>query len=112
MQTTGRVAATHRLRSEDLFDDDALPGSFHIKEEATHFHCICPCGCGGHMNLPIYREGTPKPAPNAWKWDGDRESPTLDPSIRDLSGCRYHGHLRAGWWSFESDSGVKKEVGD
>jgi len=39
------------------------------------------------------------PAP-VWEWDGNKEAPTLSPSIRVLGGKdqpdRWHGYLRAG----------------
>lgn len=76
-------------------------------EKAGYILCECPCGCGGSMNLPVYREGEPKPAKNAWLLSGTPEAPSLAPSIRDLSGCRFHGHLTDGVWTFCGDSGVK-----
>lgn len=63
---------------------------------------ICPCGCGTFMDLPV-RVGAKQAG--AWLWDGDAERPTVDPSIRDLAGCRFHGWLRGGTWTFEPDSG-------
>ena len=53
---------------------------------------------GYTRGLPIYREGEPKPAANAWKWDGNLDAPTLEPSINALSGGEsvWHGYLRAG----------------
>lgn len=82
-------------------------GAFFINESGTRILCECPCGCGTHMNLPIYRVEGAKPEPTAWIWDGNRKTPTLSPSIRDLAGCFFHGHLREGVWTFEGDSGVQ-----
>jgi len=51
----------------------------------------CPCGCGYVVSVPI------KPFDvRGWSWDGDKEKPTLTPSIQKLSGCRWHGHLTKG----------------
>ncbi len=73
----------------------------------THLLCECPCGCKGCMNLPIHASGTEKPATTSWERSGDDVFVSLDPSIRDLSGCRFHGFLKVGLWTFCSDSGVK-----
>jgi Family of unknown function (DUF6527) len=90
---------------------EGLPaGSFCLPEPSAdgehvlrYLYVICPCGCGMFMHLPI-RTG-PK-VDGAWQWDGNTEQPTLRPSIRDLGGCRFHGHLTSGVWTFEPDSGV------
>lgn len=52
----------------------------------------CPCGCGYIGSTPVnelYGE-------RRWKWNGDTEKPTLEPSIQMLSACRWHGYLRNG----------------
>lgn len=64
----------------------------------------CPRG-HGECSVPIF----PQTGANghSWKWDGNRESPTLTPSINCLAhnpenpaekyaGCGWHGHLVAG----------------
>lgn len=53
---------------------------------------------GTIVNLPLYKEGEPKLREPAWLWDGNREAPTLSPSIRtfDNEGDRWHGYLKAG----------------
>lgn len=65
---------------------------------------ICPCGCGHLISLPI---AIGEKLDHYWQWDGNREQPTLQPSIRRLDGCRFHGYLTAGVWTFCSDSGAK-----
>ena len=49
-------------------------------------------------NLAIYRDGEPKPRDPAWQWDGNREAPTLTPSIACgmPKGCDWHGYMTAG----------------
>lgn len=56
---------------------------------------ICPCGCGAHGCLPIKQDVT---SGAWWRWNGDQEKPTLEPSILRKAGCRWHGYLRAGIW--------------
>lgn len=90
-----------QLPGDRILDKDT-PGAFLINEKGTFILCVCPCGCGNLMNLPIT---LPPKQERAWEWDGNRESPTLAPSIRDLAHCKFHGHLRSGVWTFEGDSG-------
>ena len=58
---------------------------------------VCPCGCGNESYMPI-RGGGGAGGPS-WEWDGNREAPTLTPSVFN-SGmpCQWHGWLRAGVW--------------
>jgi hypothetical protein len=101
------VQGQHRF---NMFGDDVQNGDFKVDEAGTYLLCVCPCGCGSMMNLPLYMLGTPKEAIHgdraAWSWNGDRERPSLQPSIRDLSGCHFHGFLTDGQWTFCPDSGV------
>jgi hypothetical protein len=100
------------VRSNNLFNEGTPDGAYTAFVGMSRFHCICPCGCKQHMNLPVYLEGQEKPAQSAWIWNGDVEKPTLNPSIRDLAHCRFHGFLRDGVWTFEADSGVVNEASD
>lgn len=89
-----------------VFDEDK-PGTVCIKP-GDILYAECPCGCGSHMRLPIHPDGT-TPANTtrpSWSYNGNPNSPTLKPSIRDMAGCRFHGHLTDGMWTFETDSGV------
>ena len=64
----------------------------------------CPRG-RGECSVPLFPQTTGKG--HTWKWDGNREAPTLTPSINCLAcnpenpaekyaGCGWHGHLRDG----------------
>lgn len=98
----------HQRPAEEIIQGDVyIAGDFDVAPDGKSILCVCPCGCGGMMRLRLYSEGTPHPEHTAWSWDGNRTQPTLLPSIRDVGGCRYHGFLRSGIWSFEGDSGVK-----
>lgn len=101
------VGATFVVDTHQVLDAEQ-PGLYTFTESGgiKRIFCKCPCGCGGHMHLPIYKAGEVKPAVSAWEWDGNVDSPTLNPSIRDLSGCKFHGHLRGGYWTFCDDSGL------
>lgn len=53
---------------------------------------VCPCGCSDVVTIPV-RDGF---SSTYWKWDGNKESPTLTPSIQRLSGCKWHGYVTKG----------------
>lgn len=55
----------------------------------------CPCGCGEKFAISIYKAGEPV---HGWLWDGNKEAPTLRPSIHRLFNCGWHGFLTAGVW--------------
>ena len=89
----------------EFLDDRAPAGGFVVRTEkdgSTSLCYVCPCACGDWRCLPVT---TGVKAERAWLWDGDRETPTLTPSIRHLDRCRFHGFLTAGVWTFCGDSG-------
>lgn len=99
------VIAMRVCTADALFDQGAVPGSFFI-DDAKNIHFNCPCGCCQYSALPLYHEAETKPVGvTAWKWDGNLEVPTLDPSIRQMQGCKFHGFLKQGVWTFCGDSG-------
>ncbi|MCI0433881.1 MAG: hypothetical protein L0271_09525 [Gemmatimonadetes bacterium] len=83
-----------------IFDCCGIPGAFTFAENDSHLIYGCPC-CGEPRAVPIF---TGTKVEKAWLWDGNREAPTLSPSIRhrgDLCtppACSWHGWLRAGVW--------------
>lgn len=62
----------------------------------THLRYMCPCGCGNWACIPI----TTEPGGYGWQWNGNKEKPTLNPSIQKLTPCHWHGFLVDG--CFES----------
>lgn len=79
-----------------LVDEPRSPGEFAWLmdmdgERMTYMQFCCP-GCG--------REGTisirPSSDPESWAWDGDREKPTLSPSINCVGCCGWHAYLTKG----------------
>ena len=76
---------------------DLAPGTAAWMEgtdgEISSLVFVCPCGCGEICSIPVrVGYGT------FWKWDGNRELPTLTPSILRVSpySCGWHGFLTAG----------------
>lgn len=87
-----------------LYRPDLPPGSAHIKtlsDESIVFTWVCPCGCAAVHFVLL----NPPPGAHGWQWNGDRERPTLSPSLGmhpkdgnafDGSGYHWHGHLTGG----------------
>ena len=63
----------------------------------------CPCGCGDLRTVGFDTHESRRPK---WHWDGNRETPTLTPSILiyqmdergEKIGEHWHGFLTAGQW--------------
>lgn len=101
-----RVKAT---RVDDIDVDGLPPGAFEFYDTATRKDAgmiyVCPCGCGrtGALNFresaDVWDGILPAPDPS-WVWDGNREAPTLFPSVHDNPGetTHWHGWLKAGVW--------------
>ncbi len=81
---------------------DYAPGTFHLTAASSRIIYMCPCGCGQARELRLIRSDADG---SGWRWDGNREQPTLTPSIRHLDRCKWHGFLRAGVWEPCGDSG-------
>lgn len=90
-------------------DFDALygtPGAFSITDAGDAILFTCPCGCDDRFRLPVYPAAGALPTQGkGWAWDGHRQAPTLAPSIRQMAGCKWHGHLQAGLFIPCGDSG-------
>lgn len=79
-----------------VYGDGVPPGAIKYtaeEGEITGFNFCCPCGCGGMGGVSF------KP-PHGWTWDGNREAPTVNPSVYFSRGepGEWHGYLRAGVW--------------
>lgn len=76
------------------YDEGNTPGDYEFLENDTGIVFICPKG----VIHGIIFEGHGDPGAK-WKWDGNREKPTLTPSILDGGDCcGWHGWLRNGEW--------------
>lgn len=103
-QTSVRAVPADTFEEADKANP--TPGAFEVLEELGQAKksllYICPCGCGELRSIPI-REGVK--VERAWEWNGNLTVPTVKPSIRHLSGCRWHGFLENGMWNPCGDSG-------
>lgn len=64
------------------------------KHDPAGFHFQCPCGCRSVGAVRV--AGQP-----AWRWNGDREKPTVTPSVLLFDETRqphWHGYLTDGVW--------------
>lgn len=86
-----------------LFPKGSLPagtarweGPFEFGEYVLSF--MCPCGCDESDFVIAAPKGAAE-GRRSWLWDGNKEKPTLAPSIlRTGAPCKWHGFLRAGVW--------------
>lgn len=84
------------------FDSCNQPGEFYITAPNAaeggmrRLSFRCPCGCGDLCGIRIRDDG--QRTEQAWAWDRNEESPTVDPSIdvKSANGSHWHGHLKAG----------------
>lgn len=86
-----------------FYREDVAPGATawirHMgnpQSHIAHIRFACPCGCHDIVTLPVTRQKEGY----GWKWDGNEELPTLEPSIQRTAGCRWHGHLVKGEFDF------------
>jgi hypothetical protein len=87
-----KTPATRYLSHDAMWEGPA--GSFMIDDKGLCF--TCPCGCDDTRQIDFPR----------WSWDGNKAEPTIEPSIRCLSGCMWHGYLTHGIWTPCADSGA------
>ena len=86
-----------------------IPGSFNYfsaavtadKNMIVGMTFVCPCGCGRIQSIRFSGHGAKDKRP-AWDWDGNRDKPTLHPSIRTPGDTKdddhWHGYLTMGRW--------------
>lgn len=83
--------------SAEFFRKDLAPGTCEIVNSSDPAHIklryVCPCGCG---RLRIVHAKTGEKVQGCWAWNGDRNKPTLTPSINCLQGCKWHGFITDG----------------
>lgn len=82
-------------RFEDIDDVDKHAGAFEFYKQGDRYPAgmiyNCPCGCGTRGSLAFRPHASP-----SWEWDGNRDAPTLSPSVHHVG--HWHGWLRNGIW--------------
>jgi hypothetical protein len=84
---------------EDLDERLGVPGAFEFYVDKpggalAGLIYVCPCGCGQQGALPFRRPAAARPS---WIWDGNRQAPTLSPSVHHVG--HWHGWLKNGFWT-------------
>lgn len=80
---------------------------------------VCPgCALDGTSGLHLLPVNTTNVSP-AWKWNGDYDNPTIEPSIltRGANDKQCHAYLKDGWFDFLADcshglKGCKVPIGE
>ncbi len=101
-----RIPAPVRARfvtRDEFWDEDMrcpIPGAIYIAEADDggpgRWYYSCPCGCGASGGLRVAVAVKPEQSPS-WVWDGNRDAPTLHPSIHHIG--HWHGWLKAGFFT-------------
>jgi len=68
------------------------PGTFYWGDPEYKDRLFFTCPNRRSCNIPIAPNRNPNGS--SWQWDGDRDKPTISPSI-DCKGC-WHGHIKNG----------------
>lgn len=102
------VPAVHVDSISDHDDDGHVPAGYFTfcdgydgTRDVSILHG-CPCGCGVLGAISLKRYGNSERP--VWQWDGNREKPTLTPSILiyqldengNVTGEHWHGYLTEG----------------
>ncbi len=86
------VPARRVERFEDLANAGDFLWSFNSSDDPARILFVCPCGCGDLTGVPV----RPESGGSHWNWNGDRDKPTLTPSLQRIDSCRWHGFLTDG----------------
>ena len=103
-----------KRNQDDVWPDDAPVGTFDIEENGVEGYPLCTariefvCPNKQHCSVLLGAQFAKRPKKgkcNIWAWDGNKESPTITPSINcvthDEDGqptgcCGWHGHITGG----------------
>lgn len=91
------------LQDVDADEREDVPGgfTFYVKAESGDqprgMIYTCPCGCKRRGALPFRPTTGDDVGRASWEWDGNREVPTLNPSVHHVG--HWHGWLKAGFWT-------------
>lgn len=82
-------------RFDDIDQVEGVPGAFEYFKSGDRYpagmiYC-CPCGCRQTGSLHFRPDASP-----SWDWDGNLETPTLNPSVHHVG--HWHGFLEKGYW--------------
>jgi hypothetical protein len=79
----------------ETFEEMNSPGCFRWSNACLMF--VCPCGCESIAGVAVGKDMDDRGGNHpVWQWNGDREKPTITPSIQLVGGCCWHGFLTDG----------------
>ena len=87
----------HLFAADPAVPDGAIAFHRYPNTREPILDCVCPCGCRGWFQIPLYRLDQPNPG-HGWLWAGNELTPTLSPSILRRDTCGWHGFLVNGIW--------------
>jgi hypothetical protein len=93
----------------DTEEAQGTPGAIQFATDGRGMFYMCPCGCGKEGYLAFTGRQRVRPDKRqwngeTWEWDGNREAPTLSPSVHHQLYCageyktHWHGYLKKGLW--------------
>lgn len=85
---TSKLKAT---KVEKIWEDGVPAGAYTFNEAQGMIVFVCPCGCGQMRSVPVAGQ-------RGWTWNGDKNNPTITPSIQVVGECGFHGFLTNGEW--------------
>ncbi len=94
----------------DNSGEPILPGEMHVYTapgDAFPYsvNFLCPCGCGRECYTKVCPVEDKKPGSRIWAFQRGPNGPTLIPSVRYESGCRWHFNITDGEAIIHGDSG-------
>jgi len=94
-----KPGAAATVRAKHVEHWPRAPGEYQLTGRASRegtFGMLfaCPCGCGDVSWIDFHDDVEPRHP--SWEWDGNPESPTLNPSLHKIAGCGWHGFLHDG----------------
>ena len=95
------------MLEEKEFWKNSKPGDWFFVDEKRFCFRYGP-GKGHHFHI----SSVPVVGENAWEWNGDKEAPTISPSIKTSTTkgvVLFHGFMRDGELEYLSDSTVWPE---
>ena len=115
MTSAGWRSTLTELRRDDrdVWPDDVQVGTFQIEDGGVQgypgatAHILFVCPKGQRCAVLLGPTHVPRPAPDAlcvWAWNGDKDRPSITPSIdcvavkdgEPTAGCGWHGYITDG----------------
>lgn len=80
------------------FDEALNAGDFWwTGEPPLRLNFVCPCGCGSVGGVSVRKDENDRGGNHPiWGWNENKEQPTIQPSIKFVGGCGWHGFLTNG----------------